>query len=696
MNKIMAIIVVCFLTATVSAKVLPKYSNFDTAGDFDGWIASGATAKDPNLSIGAEAVRLTDQSWLSLDFSGESKPATPYTTLEMSLWVYEPSTNVTLGSPSMGVLLQTKDSATGPSILFDNVIEDETPVRYIGYKDITGTFNPVARAVEDRFVELKISADCDLDKFEMTYNGVVYDSTIDPNGNEIMGFPFFTDLSLINMVTFSSAGTGTNTFELIDNVNVAVTFDNVIPSCDDFDNVGSYDGWVHTGSSAKVSDPAFGDTGQSIEINPQTWLYKDFTSDPFPYNNMICSLMLYELSDNAGSGRSLNFLFQSTNLSGGYLTIDDVGGVRKLRAFKAGVWSDVCTILTDQWIELIIEANSDTQKMIVTYNGVEYDNGGGGYDFNIQLPKIQKFMFSNAGVYNTTYVDNVCLQTHFGDVLSSCDDFNTAKAFDGWFHESGALKVQSPVRGGTGEAVIIQQSSWLFKNFRIDPTNYTALGVSAWIYESSANIGRSAYLLFQDSVVSTGVKLCFDELAGTRYLGYLDGSTFTAIAPAILDQYVSVVVKADCQANKFAVIYDGTLYDNSGQNYDFAEKLYRIDQIMFSNAGSSGETYVDDVCIAQLIPTACGDFGTEYNSADFNQDCVVNMDDFAFLAAYWMEIRLPDQCPDPAECTYPINSPSASPSLMFLKADIDQNSSVDSFDLEILFEQWLESTAPAN
>ena len=168
------------------------------------------------------------------------------------------------------------------------------------------------------------------------------------------------------------------------------------------------------------------------------------------------------------------------------------------------------------------------------------------------------------------------------------------------------------------------------------------------------------------------------------------------IAPAILDQYVSLIVKADCVANEYSVTYDGTLYDNNGQNYAFADKLYRIDQVMFSNPDKTNFTYVDDVCLSELTALQCGDLGTSYNLTDINRDCLVNMEDLALVASKWLEVTSVTECTEPQDCTYKFNSPSASPQLMFMKADFDQDTDVDIYDLEIIASQWLLSTDPAN
>ena len=682
-----------------NASVIPKYSNFDTTGDFDGWTHTGVV-KDLNGINGTECLKLTDQNWLSLDFSAD----TPYyKTLSLSAYVYEPSENVTKNSESIGILLQSAGSATGPTVTFSNV----GGVRYVGYK-VGTTFHPITPAILNKWVEIKIQADCDANQFAFTYDGIDYNDTGD------LGFPFSKALTRINMVMFNNPNAATGTWNRIDNVRVAKSFSYLLPKYDNFNSIGYFSGWQGSGRPAKVTSPIVGTTGEAVEIKSGTWLWLDLNGDGLPYNHMIWTMQLYESSSNIGYGRSLNLLLQSTNVTGMSLKIDDVNSVRMLQSSSSGVWTNICPIITDQYVELKLESDMGNPIVagsgnppsgirgytVVTYNGVRYDNGGNGYKYYDNIPKIQKVMYSNANYDydNKTYVDDVKIEFSSEPMVPSSSDFNldVVNSFDSWFNESGAFKTTTPSRDGS-LAVVIQKASWLYKNLAIDSNVYTNIKLSAWTYEPATNAGRSVNILVQNRNVATGLTLAFDNYSGARYLGYLaNGTTFTPITPAITNQYVSLTVEADAAwgKGKFAVIYDGIRYDNLGQYYDFSTKLYRIDQIMFANTSYTGtETfYVDNVQLDVLHPVNCGDLGTPYYTGDYNHDCIVNFKDMAFFAEYWMETISRTACTDPAECDYPIIQTNSNPQLMYLKADLDQNTSVDSYDLNDFVEQWLAAT----
>ena len=699
-KRIIALVLCLILLMAVGSNavtIVPKVSSFDGVGDFNDWTVSGNVTKDANGINRTECVRIANQGWFSLDLSAESTQSSPYRTLCVAAWVYEPSQNVAQDGESMSILLQTKNSTTGPAVTFSNV----EGIRYIGYK--VGTdFYPVAPAILNQWAQVIIQADCDNDKFQLTYNGIKYGT---PDG-----FPFsiaVPSMGLINMVQFCNGHVnGTTTF--IDNVKVVFNVDPVVPSFYNFNTIGSFSGWWRSGFGGKVTTPVIGTTGEAIEINPQTWIWLDLNNDGLPYTHIIWTMQVYEPSSSIGAGRTTNFLMQSTNLTGVSLTIDDVGGIRTLKSYSAGAWVNICPIIVDRYVELKIETDFGnptvigsgnpqvpaSQRTVVTYNGVRYDNGGQGYAYQVQLPKIQKLTYSNGGVAGKTYIDDVRVEFSSVPMVPACSDFNPSlvKSYDSWFYESGAFKVDSPIHGSSGQAVVIQKASWLYKNFRMDANDYTNLKMSAWVYESATNTGRSVNILVQEKDVSTGCVLAFDSFSGTRYLGYLSGTIFVPITPAITGQYVTLQLEADAAVGKgkFAVIYDGIRYDNSGNYYEFNTKLYKIDQIMFSNTSYSGtETfYLDDICLDILHPVNCGDLGTPYYPMDYNRDCVVNFKDLAFLASFWLQTQSITNCTDSQNCAYSV-IPSSYPKLMYLKADLDQNTHVDFYDLKYFVEQWL-------
>jgi hypothetical protein len=696
---------VLFMASVFSnASIIPKYSNFDTTGDFDGWTNTGAV-KDANGINGTECVRLSNQNWMSLDFSAD----TPYyKTLSLSVYIYEPSENVTKNSESIGILLQSAGTATGPTVTFSNV----GGVRYVGYK-VGTTFHPITPAILNKWVEIKIQADCDANHFSFTYDGIDYKDT----GN--IGFPFSKALTRINMVMFNNPNAATGTWNRLDNVRVAKSFSYLLPKYDNFNSIGYFSGWQGSGMPQKVTSPIVGTTGEAVNIQSGSWLWLDLNPDALPYNHITWTMQLYEPSSNIGHGRSLNLLLQSTNVTGMSLKIDDVDGVRMLQSTTNGVWTSICPIITDQYVELKLEGDIGNPTVngsgnppsgtrgytVATYNSVRYDNGGQGYAFMDNVPKIQKVMYSNANYdYITqTYVDNVKVVFSSEPMVPSCSNFNSrgfdahdVNCFDSWFYESGAFKTTSPTRDGS-LAIVIQKASWLYKNLAIDSNVYTNIKLSAWTYEPATNVGRSVNILVQNRNVATGLTLAFDNYGGARYLGYLaNGSTFTPITPAVTNQYVVLVLEADAalEKGKFAVTYDGIRYDNLGRNYDFSTKLYKIDQIMFANTSYTGnETfYIDDVCLDVLHPVNCGDLGMAYNSSDYNHDCIVNFKDMALFAESWMEKCSRTACTDPVECTYPIIQTNSNPQLMYLKADLNQDTNVDSYDLKDFVEQWLSRT----
>ncbi len=78
-------------------------------------------------------------------------------------------------------------------------------------------------------------------------------------------------------------------------------------------------------------------------------------------------------------------------------------------------------------------------------------------------------------------------------------------------------------------------------------------------------------------------------------------------------------------------------------------------------------------------PLFCGDANTVYLDADIAmpQDCYVNFLDFAVFASEWLNVG----CTGPSWCQ---------------GADIDEDTAVDDFDLELFVEDWLACTDPAN
>jgi hypothetical protein len=65
---------------------------------------------------------------------------------------------------------------------------------------------------------------------------------------------------------------------------------------------------------------------------------------------------------------------------------------------------------------------------------------------------------------------------------------------------------------------------------------------------------------------------------------------------------------------------------------------------IWSNAG---DMYIDDLSVYAAdeagVPDFCGDIGTIYNPYDFNDDCYVDLADFAVFAVAWLECTDPER-----------------------------------------------------
>ena len=379
--------------------------------------------------------------------------------------------------------------------------------------------------------------------------------------------------------------------------------------------------------------------GEGVRIagkyNVESRLYKDITDQN--YTTIKVAAKVYEPSANknrnpsSALSRSLLIMLRdnSANRTGAYLAFANSGGVRKLGCYSTTAFTPICNAVEDQWVEIIVKADTGTDKFSVKYNGTWYTNGGSNYSFFQTLTKIDQVRLTNltgsdayATTLTETFVDDIVVSKSLGDMLPVESHFAVSGEYDGWAASGVTSKTTTYVNGlDDGEAVKLTgkygTSSWLTKSFSSDSVTYTQIKCTAWVYELSSNctansgLSRSLNLLMQDTVAgTTGVQLSFANSGGVRKLGYYNSSNvFTVICDAVEDRYAELVVTADTGTDKFWVQYDGVDYDNGGSWYPFKANLTKINQTMFSNSISDSgmtnftTTYVDDVIVADSFGT---------------------------------------------------------------------------------------------
>ena len=93
-------------------------------------------------------------------------------------------------------------------------------------------------------------------------------------------------------------------------------------------------------------------------------------------------------------------------------------------------------------------------------------------------------------------------------------------------------------------------------------------------------------------------------------------------------------------------------------------KYVRVDD-KFSGGNAEIDAFAD--------VSACGDYKHPFPMADFTQDCIVNLYDFAFFAGYWL-----DDFSDPESHAYIV--------------DLEVDDTIDLSDLLLVAEEWLDCT----
>jgi hypothetical protein len=117
------------------------------------------------------------------------------------------------------------------------------------------------------------------------------------------------------------------------------------------------------------------------------------------------------------------------------------------------------------------------------------------------------------------------------------------------------------------------------------------------------------------------------------------------------------------------------MYKGSAGGTGFDIGVFGLDWIQYVRiqddpAGPTGRTTEIDA-VADV--SCCGDYKHPFPQGDINEDCQVDMNDFAVLSQYWLyEIQSPD---DPAQI-----------------ADIYDDDTINYFDLDIIKENWLLCT----